>query len=121
MNGTAPPAAELTRVGRQPIFGRQHQIVGYELLYRDRLASRVANVDDGDLATSSVIVNSLVEIGLERLVGELPAFINFTKSFLVGDLPIPFGVDQVVIEVLETVRADASLHLDDAPGSGDGA
>ena len=109
MNSIATTNAELTRVGRQPILGRQHQVVGYELLFRDRLEGRVANVDDGDFATSSVIVNSLVEIGLDRLVGETPAFVNFTKSFLVGELPIPFGVDQVVIEVLESVDVDASV------------
>lgn len=109
MNGAPPSTTQMTRVGRQPILGRQHQVVGYELLFRDRLAEHAASFEDGDLATSSVVVNSLVEIGLERLVGEVPAFINFTKSFLVGDLPIPFGVDQVVIEVLESVDVDASV------------
>ncbi len=109
MIGIASPNSELTRVGRQPILGRQQQVVGYELLYRDRLESRVANVEDGDLATSSVVVNSLVEIGLERLVGDAPAFVNFTKSFLVGELPIPFDTDQVVIEVLESVDVDTTV------------
>jgi EAL and modified HD-GYP domain-containing signal transduction protein len=109
MNGAPSPTTEMTRVGRQPILGCQHQVVGYELLFRDRLAGRAAIFDDGDYATSSVIVNSLVEIGLERLVGDVPAFVNFTKSFLVGDLPIPFDTNQVVIEVLESVDVDAAV------------
>ena len=109
MNGAASPLTELTRVGRQPILGCQDQVVGYELLFRDHLASKLAKFDDGDLATSSVVVNALVEIGLDRLVGEVPAFINFTKSFLIGELPIPFSADQVVIEVLESIDVDASV------------
>ncbi len=68
-------------VGRQPIYDNELNVVAYELLFR-RYATGNANVVDGDQATSQVILNSFMEIGLDRLVGDEPAFINLTRSFI---------------------------------------
>ncbi len=98
-------------VGRQPIFDRRQQIFAYELLYRspDTSAAR-----DGDQATMQVVLNTFAGIGLDQLVGEQRAFINFTRNFLVGHIPIPFPPGRIVLEVLEDIVADteliASLH-----------
>ena len=53
--------------------------------------------------TADVLVRSGLDIGLEGLVGNKPAFINATEAFLAGPQELPFGPEQVVIEVLETV------------------
>ncbi|MHC4894435.1 MAG: EAL and HDOD domain-containing protein, partial [Planctomycetota bacterium] len=45
------------------------------------------------------------EIGLQQLVGERFAFVNFTEGFLTGRLAFPRGLDQLVVEVLEDVPA----------------
>ena len=54
-------------VGRQPIYNRQLKVVGYELLFRSHETDH-AEFIDGDRATSQVMLDSFMEIGLERLV-----------------------------------------------------
>lgn len=83
-------------------------VLGYELLYRSGNATH-ANVVDHDHATSQVIINSFLEIGLDNLVGSRQAFINMPESFLAGRNPIPFASDRVVLEVLEHIRIDGDM------------
>lgn len=95
-------------VARQPIYDRQLQVYAYELLFRSN-ASNQANIIDGDQATSAVIVNSIMDIGLDNIVGHRPAFINMTRGFLTGALPLPLMKEQVVLEVLENISPDDEL------------
>ncbi len=95
-------------LARQPIYDRQLRVFAYELLYRSN-ESNQANVTDGDQATSEVVVNAVLEIGLEQLVGHRPAFINMTRGFLTGTLPLPLLKEKVVLEVLEDVSVDGEL------------
>ncbi|NIV33944.1 MAG: diguanylate phosphodiesterase, partial [Anaerolineae bacterium] len=68
-------------IGRQPIYDRNLNIHAYELLYRTGEVNG-AQVANGDQATSTVVMNALLDIGLENLIGEHRAFINFTHWFL---------------------------------------
>jgi EAL and modified HD-GYP domain-containing signal transduction protein len=96
-------------VGRQPIFDRNLEVIGYELLYRS-IQSGPANVTDGDQATTQVILNTFSHLGLESLVGShKKAYINATRNFLVGKIPIPFPPTSVVLEVLEDIKVDPEL------------
>ncbi|MCG8450323.1 MAG: HDOD domain-containing protein, partial [Pirellulales bacterium] len=97
------------RLGRQPIFDRENQLLAYELLYRDSSSPDSANFVDGEIATASVLCNALLEIGLGRVTGDKPVFVNFTKSFLTGETPIPLGRERIVVEVLESVEIDESV------------
>lgn len=90
-------------VGRQPIYDRDLDIAAYELLFRSGTENRATFVD-GDAATSKLLINSVVEIGLENLVFGRPAYVNFTTNFLVGNCEIPFLPEQLVVEVLESVE-----------------
>jgi EAL and modified HD-GYP domain-containing signal transduction protein len=92
-------------VGRQPIFDSKLRVHGYELLFRDPGLAP----PDGDAMTADVLVRSGLDIGLGGLVGTKPAFVNATRSFLVGDRELPFSPDEVVIEVLEHVPRDAEV------------
>lgn len=92
-------------VGRQPIFDRAMKVHAYELLYRSDEENR-AKFSDGNFATSSVVLNTFLEIGLERVVGDHPAFVNFTREFVLGEYPIPAKPDRIVIELLEDVAPD---------------
>jgi EAL and modified HD-GYP domain-containing signal transduction protein len=60
-------------------------------------------------ATSQVIVNTFTEFGIDEVMGDRTCFINLTREFLVGELPLPFGPEQVVLEVLETVTVDDAV------------
>ncbi len=95
-------------VGRQPIFNRTMEVYAYELLYRSG-DSNSAVFNDADQATTQVVLNSLVEMGLETIVGNAMAFINLTRNFLVGNFPILLPSNRVVIEILETVESDPQL------------
>lgn len=97
-------------VARQPIFDRELEIYGYELLFRHADAAQ-ANVIDGDSATSQVILNAFTVIGLDELVGPHKAFINMTRAFLTRERQIPFPVERIVLEVLEGTEPDNELLL----------
>lgn len=97
-------------IGRQPIFDKELETVAYELLFRDCDGQNRANIIDGDLATTQVILNALTEIGLKKLVDNKWAFINLTQSFLDGGFPLPDLEKHFVLEILETIPVnDATL------------
>lgn len=96
-------------VARQPIFDRNLHVYGYELLFRDAMVD-VANIPTdeqaADQATSKVLLNTIMELDLERLVDGRMAFFNFTRQFLMAGANLPFSTTNVGIEVLETVPID---------------
>jgi c-di-GMP phosphodiesterase len=92
-------------VARQPIFDRAETITGFEILYR----SLTGPFTDAEGATSTVIVQSLADIGLERLVGDARAFINVTADFLLKVRPLPMPPERVVLELVGSHSADPEL------------
>ena len=111
-------AAPLVRIGRQGIFNAKGRLLGHELLFRGLASGDSADVgDDGlgydgsaeDRATSHVIAATFGDFGVHELGGGLPLYINMTRAFLVGDLPMPMGPDGVVLEILENIAVDDEL------------
>ena len=92
-------------VARQPIFNQEKKIFGYELLFRDSMKNVFSGID-GNTATSKVLSNSFLNIGIDKLIGRGMAFINFTKELLVNQVPRLFPSEQLVIEVLEDVEPE---------------
>ena len=103
-----PDATQLVHIGRQPLYDWAGHVVGYELLFRGA-ADEVEASRRSAYATSQVIVNAFTEFGLEQLVGGRKCFINLTRDFLVGDLPLPFDPDHAILEILETVEIDDAV------------
>jgi c-di-GMP-related signal transduction protein len=99
------PSAAAVHVGRQAVYDRSGAVHGYELLFRVDAEATEAT-ERGAYATSQVLVSAFTEIGLPAIAGDRLCFVNLTREFLVGELPLPFGPDQVVLEVLETVTVD---------------
>src|SRR5580698_8204862 len=95
-------------VARQQIYDRDLNVVAYELLFRSSKENR-AIVVDGDVATSRLLINAVIVIGLENLVFGRPAFVNFPTNFILGKCEIPFDPEQLVVEVLETVEPNADV------------
>lgn len=95
-------------LARQPVFNIHNEVCGYELLFRSNAGSS-ANVTDGNQATTSVFLNSFLEIGLDRITGGKTAFINLSQKYIVGDIDIPIPSDNVVLEILEDIRVDSAL------------
>jgi len=78
------------------------------LLYRAGDAAQ-AGVSDGNQATSQVVYNAFLEIGLDKLVGQRPAFINVTRDFLLSDYTVVIPPRRAVLEILEDVEIDGRL------------
>jgi len=95
-------------VARQPICALNQKTLGYELLFRNSSENR-AIIGDPDLATAQVIVNSFMEIGLDKIVGSSLAFINVTREFILGGNCRSLPTDRVVLEILEDTIPDLEL------------
>lgn len=95
-------------VARQPIFNRKNEVFAYELLFRSSLANLCTQYN-GDLATSQVLADSFLLLGIESLTGGKKAFINFTSNLLKEGYPGLFPPDLIGIEILETVEGDEEI------------
>jgi EAL and modified HD-GYP domain-containing signal transduction protein len=95
-------------VARQPIFDRNLAVFGYELLFR-RLGDDEANVRDAEEATSRTLLGSLIEIGLESLVGDTLALINVSDEFVLCGHAELAPKERVALELLES--ADPTPEL----------
>lgn len=97
-------------LARQPIFGKDLTLFAYELLFRNNQnnQSGVNNIN-GDEATTQVINHTFLEFGIERVLGNKRGFINLTRAFLLGDIPLPFDHQDVVLEILEDIIIDDDI------------
>ncbi|MEO6771553.1 MAG: HDOD domain-containing protein [Kofleriaceae bacterium] len=95
-------------VGRQAIFDRRLEVVGYELLFRNSEENR-ARFSDPNQATATTMLTAFVEMGLDTLVGALPVWVNLPADFLLGRYPLPMPPERTVIEVLEDVPVTPEL------------
>jgi len=98
-------------VGRQGIYDASGTLQAYELLFRATTTAQTAavGVDDADRATTSVILAAFADFDPEVLLGGRRGFVNLSRAFVVGGLPVPFAPDVAVLEVLESLRVDDEL------------
>lgn len=96
-------------VARQPIFNRENKIIGYELLYRNSLENFFDPSISSSKATSVLITNSYINIGMENLIEDKLAFINFDENLINNEVPTLLDKEKIVIEVLESVVPDRQL------------
>ncbi|MGB1239751.1 MAG: EAL and HDOD domain-containing protein [Pseudomonadales bacterium] len=89
---------------RQPIFDAAGNLAGYELLFRP--IEELAEVGD-ELATARVLLNCFAEKTLAVAVENTRAYINFSEQWLLQTLP--FGTDNVVLELLEGIEVTPTL------------
>jgi EAL and modified HD-GYP domain-containing signal transduction protein len=94
------------QLARQPIYDRQQRVIGYELLFR---GPRPIEETNGDHATARVVVDALMEIGLDAVVGDRLAFVNASREFLVAGLALVLPAGRTVVEVLEDVDGDPEV------------
>ena len=87
-------------VARQPIFNKNKNLYGYELLFRDGLSNAFPDID-GDTATSKLLSNSFFSIGMNQLTAGKTAFINFPQSLLLNKIPMMFPSEIMMVEILE--------------------
>ncbi len=91
---------------RQAIYNNDHDITGYELLYRSSIENRFSTLD-GDRATLEL----LAHIGptLNDVTHGKLAFINYTRNLILQEIPLTTPNRGTVVEVLENVPAQPDV------------
>ncbi|AEP28690.1 EAL and HDOD domain-containing protein [Brumicola nitratireducens] len=95
-------------VARQAIYNVEKRVFAYELLFRDGDSNCFPDMSP-DEATSSMIANSHLTVGIEDITFNKPAFINFHKDTLLYRFPSTLDPMNVVIEIVETVEVNDEL------------
>lgn len=115
--------AGMVHVGRQPILDKNGRLYGYELLFRGTAQATASGVvatgDAADAATTSTIISAFSEFGSQLLGGGL-GFVNLTRAFIVGDLPVPFEPEAAVLELLESIEIDDEVVAGARQRAGEG-
>ncbi|HUC29105.1 MAG TPA: HDOD domain-containing protein [Candidatus Acidoferrum sp.] len=96
----------LRYVARQPIFDREENVFGYELLFRDGLENAFSG--DTDEASRATLDRSLL-MGLDVLCDGRRAFVNCTRDTLIKGLVTLLPSASTIVEVLESVPADPDV------------
>lgn len=98
-------------IARQPIFRRDMNVYGYELLFRsDKHAGKFEKNEHNAGKATAAVLTSLYESGLSNLVEGRLAFVNFDESVLLTDLDGIFESNTIVIELGADVRITPQLE-----------
>lgn len=95
-------------VGRQPIYTRDLDIYAYELMSHTAIDDNAESIE-ADMATSQVIINAFMEIGIDKLVGKKTAFITLTEHFLKSDYELPLPTDRVILKIPSYINVTDDL------------
>lgn len=95
-------------IARQPIFNVDLDVYGYELLFRLNSQSSQFGGISSQGATAAVLTG-LYEAGIENIIEDKRAFINFDEIFIYSDALELIKPDQMVVEMLEKIKIDDSL------------
>ena len=90
-------------VARQAIFNRRHNVVAYELLFRDGLKNCFPNIPD-EQATARLIMQNQLNLGFRHITSGKKALINIGPDSLKLDLCGFLPCNEVIIELLESIE-----------------
>ena len=102
------PAQSIVQLGRQAILNRDLTVHGYEILYRSAQHDSSFRVG-ADQMSSRSILNTFIEVGIDRVVGDHRAFVNLTRPFFTELPALPIEHDRLVLELLEDIEVDDAL------------
>ena len=95
-------------VARQPIVDKDKKVYAYELLFRDNENNTFPKVNP-DTATSKLIAENELTLGLQQVTDDKVAFVNFPTDTLIHNFPDFLDPKKVCIEILEDVHIDDEL------------
>ena len=106
-------------LARQPIFDRNQLVIGYEIVYRSSLYSAGVNDIEYKEATSRLLLNSYLDVGMDTLLGGHIAFINFDHELVMKESPLLLNRGNTIIQIDANTKPDdeflekVSLFKDD--------
>ncbi|TDF35771.1 EAL domain-containing protein [Alteromonadaceae bacterium M269] len=89
-------------VARQPILDKKQNVYAYELLFRDGKSNCFPDIPP-DEATSKILANNYLTLGIEDIACHKRSFINFHRDTILHSFPTTLDPARVVIELVETV------------------
>lgn len=97
-------------VARQPIYDSEERVFAYELLFRESMDNVFPEICPNE-ATSRLIDGGFISssLSLTEILKEKRCFINFTFDGLMKGQPTLLDKEQVVVEILETMRPGKKL------------
>ncbi|MEE4301357.1 MAG: HDOD domain-containing protein [Pseudomonadales bacterium] len=98
----------VVHIGRQAILDRELSVYGYEILYRSSTPDAAFRVG-ADQMSSRSILNTFMEVGIDRVVGDRKVFLNLTRPFFTELPALPVDADRMVLELLEDIEVDDRL------------
>jgi len=95
-------------LARQAIHNAEQELLGYDLLFHSNEINKpLLPRDIADPA--QILVSALLDMGLQDVVGKKLAFINLTKRYILGELPIPLARKQIVLEIHQDILPGVEL------------
>jgi len=95
-------------VARQPILNEQQKTIAYELLFRNGFENSFPDIN-ADTATFRLLSNTFFSMGINWISRKKPVFINFPQNLIECEIPLFFPTNNMVIEILESVRPDPKV------------
>ena len=88
-------------LGRQPILDRNHNLVAFELLFRQEETEETANITNDLFASANVIVNAYGQFGIQNVLGQQRGFINADPDLIMSNIISLLPCKHVVLELRE--------------------
>lgn len=104
-NKSSTPAggsqSNLVHFARQPIYDRDLTVHAYELLFRESEENAITLTADREavkVASARVLLNAIMDLDMEQIAENRPAFLNLSREFLLDDSGLLVGGLNVGIE-----------------------
>lgn len=95
-------------VARQPIFDRERNVWGYELLFRDCAATAKAHIQDQGVATAKVLADGFA-LAARGMAPERKLCVNFTAPSLLENAALMLPPDRTAIEIPADTEPEPDL------------
>lgn len=90
-------------IAKQPIYGKDKHVFGYELFYRSA-EDAFFMPEDKRVATATVLSNALNQTGLSSLVGSSMTFVNIDSKILLTDILYNLPKERFIFELNEDIQ-----------------
>ena len=84
---------------REPILDPDKALFGYQIRSWDPVEGSL----DANIETARTLTHTLIDIGIDHMVGSAMALIDMPTDFLTGSLTLPLDPERVVIGVMNSV------------------
>ncbi|PTN35037.1 EAL and HDOD domain-containing protein [Desulfonatronum sp. SC1] len=107
-SSSTPPSAQSCFFARHPIFDRNMNLWGYQLLYRSDEQAESARFEDQDQATVQVVLEAATSPSLD-LARDTYLLMEFSTTALLHEIPYALPPNNTIIKLTPGLCRDGSL------------